>query len=97
VGADYIVGIVPNGVQKCPFTGLKFFMMIYHPDYDEWLPTYGGPYDSYTIPEADDGGYMYRERYDHDDGCWKDTEWFGDDEDYDEETEDALRVDWDEE
>lgn len=63
--------------DKCPFTGLEFFMEIEHPDYG-LLPTYGGPFDSYTIPRrCDDSGdqQFERLRYDHDEGCWK--EWEG--------------------
>lgn len=62
---------------KCPFTGLDFFMEIEHPDYG-LLPTYGGPFDSYTIPRrCDDSGdqQFERLRYDHDEGYWK--EWEG--------------------
>jgi hypothetical protein len=55
--------------ENCPITNLPFFMMIEHPDLGV-VPTYGGPYDSYTIPEKDDGGDYYRERYDHDEGRW---------------------------
>lgn len=65
-----------NYPEKCPITGLKFFMMVHHPDKQEWVPTYGGPYDSYTIPEKDEEGDYYRERFDHDEGVWIDgCEW----------------------
>jgi hypothetical protein len=56
--------------DRCPITGLKFFMWIegqYTPDE---VPTYGGPYDSYTIPERDEHGEFTRERFDHDEGGW---------------------------
>lgn len=54
---------------KCPITGLPFFMLI-EDEEGNTLPTYGGPYDSYTIPERDeDGSYSHR-RYDHDLGGW---------------------------
>lgn len=56
--------IHPN---KCPFTGRPFFMVI------DGLATYGGPFDSYTIPERDDDGELLVRRYDHDEGGW--TEW----------------------
>jgi hypothetical protein len=59
--------------EKCPITNLPFFMMIEHSDLG-LIPTYGGPYDSYTIPEKDNNGDYYRVRYDHDDGAWTD-EW----------------------
>lgn len=50
----------------CPLTQRPFFMWI------DGEPTYGGPFDSYTIPTRDaDGEYSCR-RYDHDEGGWKD-------------------------
>lgn len=62
--------------DKCPITGLPFFMEIEHPQ-KGMVPTYGGPYDSYTIPEMEDSDSpiyereLIRERFDHDAGCWK--------------------------
>jgi len=38
------------------------------------VPTYGGPYDSYTIPTVDSDGEFCCERYDHDEGAWVDSE-----------------------
>lgn len=58
-----------NYPMKCPITGYPFFMLIEHPDLGE-VPTYGGPFDSYTIPTSDEDGNYYRERYDHDAGGW---------------------------
>lgn len=62
----------------CPITLDPFFMWIEHPR-DGWVPTYGGPFDSYTIPETQgsevmgyDNEYL-RERFDHDEGSW--SEW----------------------
>lgn len=62
---------------KCPITGRPFFMMLEHPELG-WVPTYGGPYDSYTIPHPDgnaDQPWHEREllvhRYDHDLGGWR--------------------------
>jgi len=54
---------------KCPFTGRPYFM---HMDHDELgnVPTYGGPFDSYTIPQPDEDGHLRSERYDHDLGGW---------------------------
>ena len=63
----------------CPITLLKFFMWIEHP-IKGWVPTYGGPFDSYTLAEPcnlpkkgsiefHDIEYQ-RERFDHDQGCW---------------------------
>ncbi len=67
----------------CPVTFASFFMWIEHPDRG-WVPTYGGPFDSYTIPEPDydahDGPFErteveYRqERFDHDEGAWRESE-----------------------
>ena len=54
----------------CPITGLPFFMWIEHHETGQNVPTYGGPYDSYTIPVRDKDGSYYRERYDHDRGGW---------------------------
>lgn len=63
---------------NCPITLEPFFMWIEHPK-DGWVPTYGGPFDSYTIPETQgtekmgyDNEYL-RERFDHDEGTW--SEW----------------------
>lgn len=53
----------------CPITGKPFFMWIDHPRHGS-VPTYGGPYDSYTIPVRDDAGSFCCERYDHDNGWW---------------------------
>ncbi len=50
----------------CPLTGRPFFMWI------DGEPTYGGPFDSYTIPTRDAEGEYSCRRYDHDDGAWKD-------------------------
>ena len=54
----------------CPITGLPFFMWIEHHETGQNVPTYGGPYDSYTIPVRDKDGSYCRERYDHDLGGW---------------------------
>ena len=54
----------------CPITGLAFFMWIEHHKTGQMVPTYGGPYDSYTIPVRDADGSYCRERYDHDRGGW---------------------------
>ena len=54
----------------CPITGLPFFMWIEHHETGQEVPTYGGPYDSYTIPVREKDGSYCRERYDHDRGGW---------------------------
>jgi hypothetical protein len=55
--------------DECPVTGKPFFMWIAHPELGN-VPTYGGPFDSYTIAAPDADGYFRSERYDHDDGGW---------------------------
>ncbi|WP_407081536.1 hypothetical protein [Klebsiella oxytoca] len=57
----------------CPITGRRFFLWIEHPEFG-YVPTYGGPYDSYTIPTRDSDGEFSCERYDHDFGGWVDGE-----------------------
>lgn len=54
----------------CPITGRKFFMWIEHWKTGRYVPTYGGPYDSYTIPVKDEDGTFSCERFDHDAGEW---------------------------
>ena len=54
--------------EACPITGRPFFMTI------DGKATYGGPFDSYTIPRRDDDGSLTCERYDHDRGGWVDSE-----------------------
>lgn len=60
----------------CPVTGRKFFMWIEHETLG-YVPTYGGPFDSYTIPTRDSSGEFSRERYDHDLGGWVGGEFIG--------------------
>lgn len=62
--------------DKCPITQLPFFMWLDHPDLG-YVPTYGGPFDSFTIPaiegEPTDPWHereFRSERYDHDAGYW---------------------------
>ncbi len=62
-----IIAAMPS---KCPLTGLPFFMPIKHPDLG-LVPTFGGPFDSYTTPEKDEGDDSYFWwRFDHDLGGW---------------------------
>lgn len=73
-----LVGERPGEVPAtCPVTGLRFFTMVYAMDDDEHgglVPTYGGPFDSYTIPTQDNNGDWIRNHYDHDEGGWADPE-----------------------
>jgi len=62
--------------DECPITGRKFFMWIEHPD-GGMVPTYGGPFDSYTIPTREGDQGFCCERYDHDYGGWRDDEMVG--------------------
>ncbi|EAA0542230.1 hypothetical protein DCV66_22170 [Salmonella enterica subsp. enterica serovar Schwarzengrund] len=59
-----------------PVTGRKFFMWIEHETLG-YVPTYGGPFDSYTIPTRDSSGEFSCERYDHDLGGWVGGEFIG--------------------
>jgi hypothetical protein len=58
-----------------PITGAPFFMVIEHPEKGD-VPTYGGPFSSYTLCERDvndsssDEIRFTRERFDHDEGAW---------------------------
>lgn len=61
---------------KCPFSGRPYFMHIEHPELGQ-VPTYGGPYSSYTVPVPGSDscaplreGELHCERYDHEAGCW---------------------------
>lgn len=53
----------------CPITKRRFFMMVPHPTAG-WVPTYGGPFDSYTVPTLDEDGELWCEIYDHDRRGW---------------------------
>jgi hypothetical protein len=60
----------PIGPDTCPITGRPFFMNLEHPD-EGMVATYGGPFDSYTIPAyAEQDAELRCERYDHDADHW---------------------------
>ncbi len=63
-------GVEPWCPDVCPITGRPFFMWIEHYESGSMVPTYGGPFDSYTIPVRDDDGSYCCQRYDHDLGGW---------------------------
>lgn len=66
-------GEKPVGPDRCPFTGRPFWGNIEHPELG-LVATYGGPFDTYTIPQRDDADpsyYFYR--FDHDEGGWVDS------------------------
>ena len=54
----------------CPITGRPFFMWITYHETGVKVPTYGGPFDSYTLPVKGSDGSFECERYDHDRGGW---------------------------
>lgn len=56
-----------------PITGDDFFLWMNHPTLG-YVPTYGGPLDSYTLTERDENGEWFHHRYDHDEGAWVDDE-----------------------
>lgn len=72
-----LVGQAPRGVPKsCPVTGRPYWGLIEHPDYG-LVPTYGGPYNTYTIPHTVEDGDLTAlmcENYDHDHGAWSDND-----------------------
>jgi hypothetical protein len=59
----------PWAPEKCPITQRPFFMWIEHHKTGEMVPTYGSPYDSYTLAEFDGEDFVC-ERFDHDAGGW---------------------------
>lgn len=63
--------------SRCPITGRSFFMYIKDSD-GTYVPTYGGPRDSYTIPvkvDDEDDPYAYCcDHFDHDEGFWSESE-----------------------
>ncbi|WP_054074782.1 hypothetical protein [Comamonas testosteroni] len=78
--------VEPEGVhsdpypKKCPITGRPYFMHLHHPEHG-LIPTFGGPYDSYSMPYAEGeptDPWHERElsvhRYDHDRGHWVEDE-----------------------
>lgn len=58
--------------DECPITGRKFFLWMEHPE-KGMVPTYGGPFDSFTLAERDGDNTYQCERYDHDAGKWMDA------------------------
>lgn len=80
--SDFIHGTAKLAAfpTKCPITHRDFFMVLEHPELG-LLPTYGGPFDSYTIPEMEGAPTdeihergLFVHRYDHDRGHWVDDE-----------------------
>lgn len=61
---------VPIAPDVCPITGRKFWGNMDHPERG-MVALYGGPYDSYSIPELCDDGELRCEHYDQDAGEWE--------------------------
>jgi len=59
----------PIAPDICPITKRRFWGNISHPERG-LVATYGGPYDTYTIPEVCEDGELRSERYDQDAGAW---------------------------
>lgn len=63
----------PDYPEVCPVTGRKYWGHVTHPSRGS-IPTYGGPFDTYAIPDrtgepgADDEWSV--EHYDQDRGEW---------------------------
>jgi hypothetical protein len=62
-------GEIPIAPDRCPITGRKFWGNLDHPELG-MVATYGGPYDTYTIPSPDEDGELRCERFDQDRGEW---------------------------
>lgn len=60
---------VPTAPDICPISGRAFWGNLSHPRLG-YVATYGGPFDTYTIPEVCDDGELRSERYDHERGDW---------------------------
>ena len=79
--ASPAVGDVPYAPNHCPITGEKFWGNIEHPSMG-MIATYGGPFDTYTIPTKTEEGELRRERFCQDRGAWVDSDplgWFYED------------------
>lgn len=62
-------GEIPTAPDHCPITGRKFWGNIDHPEFG-MVATYGGPFDTYTIPKPDEDGEFRCEQFDQDAGDW---------------------------
>ena len=66
----------PYAPDYCPITGRKFWGNIEHNKLGV-VATYGGPFDTYTIPARTNEGELRSERFDQDRGDWVDSESVG--------------------
>lgn len=62
-------GVKPIGATCCPLSGRKFWGNIDHPELGA-IATYGGPFDTYSIPYLDEDDELRVERFDQDMGGW---------------------------
>lgn len=62
-------GSKPIAPAHCPITGRKFWGNIDHPERG-LVATYGGPFDTYSIPYLSDDNELRVERFDQDAGDW---------------------------
>ncbi len=62
-------GEQPAGFANCPITGMKFWGNIEHPTLGT-MATYGGPFDTYTVPALCEDGELRSEHFDQDAGEW---------------------------
>lgn len=62
-------GVKPAGFDVCPISGRPFWGNIDHPKRG-MLATYGGPFDTYSIPYLDEDDELRVERFDQDRGEW---------------------------
>lgn len=64
-------GEKPAGFDVCPISGRAFWGNIDHPRRG-MVATYGGPFDTYSIPYLDEDDELRVERFDQDGGDWVD-------------------------
>lgn len=62
-------GEKPAGFATCPISGRPFWGNIDHPERG-MIATYGGPFDTYSIPYLSDDDELRVERFDQDMGDW---------------------------
>lgn len=62
-------GQKPAGFYACPISGREFWGNIEHPERG-MIATYGGPFDTYSVPYLDEDDELRVERFDQDRGDW---------------------------
>lgn len=63
------VAYLPVGLDVCPISGRKFWGNIDHPELG-YVATYGGPFDTYTIPVRGEDDELRSEHFCQDRGDW---------------------------